>query len=132
MRIYKKKFKLFVIIIGFFMCLCIIFLLVTPKVMINKYNNAVVIFDDTSELSKSDSSEIEKILSGNMLIPLGDKYFCENSVCIKFDEQEFWLDFTGDNVVYYKNKDKFIYLSSIQNAKLHSILKKYGVYFPAI
>lgn len=131
-KFYSDKFKVLIVIVGIIMCFYNVFLFVIPRVHIENNKNAVVIFYNTSELNQSDSKKIYNILSGQALVPLGDEYFCENSVCIKFGEQEFFLDFTGDNVVYYKNKEKFIYLSKIQNIRLHSILKKYGVYFPAI
>lgn len=131
-KFYREKFKVLIIIIGIFMCLYSISLFIIPRVNINNDKNAVVIYYDTLELNNGDSSKICNILSGSVLVPFGDKYFCENSVCIKFGEQEFWLDFTGDNIVYYKNKEKFIYLSLIQKIRIHNILEKYGVSFPAI
>lgn len=109
------------------------------KVNISNKSEADIIFkfDDGyqainihQKLNKNDLSTIKKILNNKETYWDKPMSVFDENICLRFGNDAFLIAREGGSVIKYRNK--YFELSDIELKQLHSVMEKYGAFFPCL
>ena len=97
---------------------------------------AVFIYGDISityEMTEEDSKSFAEIIAGEPLYNDNPSCgFTENVSVVVNGKDHFCIACDGCEIVYWKEKDRYISVSEEEMKVLHEILEKYGFVFPCV
>ncbi len=114
--------------------LTVVYLYIVSLVLFPFYlpdKDSIVKIDDNVDeytLTLEEQKDIIDVLRWHRWVPLGEVYFCTDTPRIIInDDISLGVDFKGDGVLYSKEKNRFLYLSSSKMKVIHNILDKYEI-----